>query len=114
MRGGNLLRQFVDFKNVVFFNCVEQQPSARVITAAEFAPEGVEGGVPRIEDSLFALLTGFFGSQHRHFKILSFLLEVLCHSWIIGRNFCAVLFCPEPLSFPESFSSTLLDDIFAD
>ena len=114
MRGGNLLRQFVDFKNVVFFNCVEQQPSARVVTAAKFTPEGFEGGIPRIKDSLFALLASFFGSQHRYFKILTFLLEVLRHSWIIGGNLCAVLFRAEPLCFPESFSSALLDDIFAD
>ena len=68
MRGGNLLRQFVDFKNVVFFNCVEQQPSASVVTAAKFAPEGFEGGIPRIKDSLFALLASFFGSLPRRFS----------------------------------------------
>jgi len=34
-RGGNFLRQFVDFKNVVFAEGIKQQPSARVVVRAQ-------------------------------------------------------------------------------
>lgn len=97
--GGNLLRQFVNLKKVIFANAIEDKPSARVIAAVELTPQFLVGRVPR---SAFSLLDfKEICTLPALTQQLVALLEVSRHPGIISGNRCAAFLFAEPLCFPE-------------